>query len=86
MNSMSRSSAPARYAAAIPSPVATGGLVVSRYTIPHPPDARITCFAQSSTFPSPFRATTAPQHAPSCVRRSMVKVSSQMRMFGRVRA
>ena len=66
MNSMSRSPAPARQAAAMPSPVATGGLVVSRYTMPQPPLARTVCRAHTRVGRSPVLVyTTAPTHAPS---------------------
>ena len=41
MNSMLAMRAPARYAMAMPSPVAIAGLVVWRYTCPHPPAASI---------------------------------------------
>mgnify|MGYP006916307403 CR=1 FL=1 len=39
---MSRITAPALYARAIPSPVASDGFVVYLYSCPNPPDARIT--------------------------------------------
>ena len=55
----------ALYAIARPSPVAIGGLVVSRYILPQPPVARITIFAQSA-ISAPSRYMIAPQQAPPC--------------------
>ena len=52
-NSRSRSTAPARSARAIPSPVATAGLVVAEKTWPSPPLASTT--ARHSTAPTPSR-------------------------------
>ncbi len=50
-NSMSRTSAPARKAKACPSAVAISGFVVSRYSRPAPPVARIVCLAQTNVLP-----------------------------------
>ncbi len=52
-NSRSRSTAPARSASAIPSPVATAGLVVAENTWPIPPLASTT--ARHRTAPTPSR-------------------------------
>ena len=46
INSRSWRTAPARYAIAIPSPVAISGFVVSRYNLPAPPVARMVFCAQ----------------------------------------
>ena len=52
-NSRSRSTAPARSASAMPSPVETDGLVVAENTWPRPPLASTT--ARQSTAPTPSR-------------------------------
>ena len=52
-NSRSRSTAPARSASAIPSPVETDGFVVAENTCPRPPLASTT--ARQSTAPTPSR-------------------------------
>ncbi len=64
--------APARYAMATPSPVATGGLVVRPYTCPAPPVASTVTMATLSVSPPSARlSVSAPTQRPSTVSRSM---------------
>ena len=70
-NSRSRTVAPARSAIAVPSPVATAGLVVCEKTWPRPPLASTTarqCTAPTPSFwPSPITCRVRPATAPFVV-------------------
>ena len=78
-NSTSATGTPARSAMATPSPVASGGLVVTEKSWPAPPVASTTWSARTSTGPSPApaggRAVTPTQRPPS-TRRSRANHSS----------
>ena len=76
-NSMSTSAAPARQAMAMPSPVATAGLVVRSNSWPAPPVASRTARAEMiRTFFSACWHTMAPTHRPFSMIRSRVKAKS----------
>ncbi|MNE26087.1 hypothetical protein D3C80_1194380 [compost metagenome] len=67
---------------AIPSPVATSGLVVYRYNCPAPPEHSTVAFPfTNKRFPLGC-CTIAPQHSPSTVTRSMTKWSSHTSISG----
>ena len=73
---MSASTAPARRAMAMPSPVASAGLVVTAKTWPAPPVASRVWRARIVTNgPSGVSAVT-PRHRPSSTTRSTAKVCS----------
>ena len=77
---MSRIAAPARWASAMPSPSAPGGLVERRYSAPAPPVASIVIGARtrcSSSWPS----SQAPSQASPSVARPITAVCSTTWMF-----
>ena len=75
VNSTSASAAPARNAAATPSPVVTLGLVVCRYSCPAPPLASTTMSASMTRVPA-ASTTSTPTTRPSSTTRSRMNVYS----------
>ena len=65
MNSRSRPMAPARRAAAKPTPLTTSGFVVAFHSWPIPPVARMTAKAETTPNPRRESRTVAPQARPS---------------------
>jgi hypothetical protein len=82
VNSMSCRAAPARHAMATPSPVATGGFVVSAKTWPAPPVARRVARARTSVVLPSSSRKRHPVTRPSLVTRSMEQEKDDTRIAG----